>query len=144
MKNPQYTDPDFQKLFAQIAPEIADTFNGEQLEAIRRSFCSHAWTRHPLDIRLSVPIPRLKFYLVLLAGSERRSQLRLRYQKRLYPFWTPANILFLMGFSITLLACIYTIFSFALSSATPIFTSDYPTSISWIYEQAECKHTSRI
>ena len=144
MNKPQYTASTFEQLFAEIAPEVANTFTVEQLEAIKRGFVSRGRTRHALDIRVSVPIPGLRFYLVLLAGSERRSKARLRSEKGLYPFWTPANILFLIGFLMILSACSYTIFSFALSSLTPISTSYYPTSIPWIEDKSECEHTSRV
>ncbi len=87
-----------------------------------------------------MPIPGLRFYVVLLAGSERRSKQRLRYEKGLCPFWTPANILFFIGFIIILSTCSYII----LSSLTPIFPLYYPTSIPWIYDKSECEHTSRI
>ena len=144
MNKPQYTASTFEQLFAEIAPEVANTFTVEQLEAIKRGFVSRGRTRHALDIRVSVPIPGLRFYLVLLIGSERRSKARLRSEKGLYPFWTPANILFLIGFLIILSACSYTIFSFVLSSLTPISTSYYPTSIPWIEDKSECEHTSRV
>ena len=144
MKSTQYTDPNFEQFFAKIAPEVANTFTEEQLEAIKKGFASRTWTRHSLDVRISVPIPGLRFYMVLLAGSERRPKVRLRSEKGLYPFWTPVNILFLMGFLIILSACSYTIFSFALPSLTPLPTLFYPTSIPWIYDKSECEHTSRI
>ncbi|MCW5314310.1 hypothetical protein GTQ43_10985 [Nostoc sp. KVJ3] len=144
MTKRQHTDLTFEKLFAEIAPEVANTFTVEQLVAIKRVFTSRTWTRHSLDIRVSVPIPGLRFYLVLLAGSERRSKMRLRSEKDLYPFWTPANIFFLIGFLIILLISSYTIFSFVLSSLTPISSSYYPTSIPWIYDRSECEHTNRI
>lgn len=144
MKNPQYTDPTFEQLFAEIDPKVANTFTVEQLEAIKRGLASRARKRHSLDIRVSVPIPGLRFYLVLLGGLERRSKVRLRSEKGLYPFWTPANILFLIGFLIILSTCSYTIFSFALSSLTRTSSSHYPTSIPWIDDKSECEHTGRI
>ncbi|BBD69053.1 hypothetical protein NIES4072_36170 [Nostoc commune NIES-4072] len=144
MRKSQYIDPTFEQLLANINPKVANTFTLEQLEAIKRSFASRAWTRHSLDIRVSVPIPGLRFYLVLLAGSERRSKVRLRSERGLYPFWTPANILFLLGFLIILWICSYTIFSSALSSLTPTSSSYYPTSIPWINDKSECEHTGRI
>ncbi|MEA5625235.1 hypothetical protein [Nostoc sp. UHCC 0251] len=144
MKKPQYVDHTFEQLLAKIDPEVANTFTLEQLEAIKKSFASRARTRHSLDIRVSVPIPRLRFYLVLLAGSEHRSKVRLRSERGLYPLWTPANILFLIGFLIILSICSYTIFSSALSSLTPTSSSYYPTSIPWIDDKSECEHTGRI
>jgi hypothetical protein len=144
MKKPQYTELTFEQIFAQIDPEVANTFTVEQLEAIKRGLASRARKRHSLDIRVAVPIPGLRFYLVLIAGSERRSKVRLRSEKGLYPFWTPANILFLIGFLIILSVCSYTIFSSALSSLTPISSSYYPTSIPWINDKSECERTGRI
>ncbi|MEH2195924.1 MAG: hypothetical protein V7K98_25230 [Nostoc sp.] len=143
MKPLQHTALTFEKLFAEIDPKVANTFTVEQLEAIKRGFSSPVWTPHSLDIRVSVPIPGLRFYLVLLAGSERRSQVRLRSEKGLYPFWTPVNILFIIGFLSILSVSGYTIFSFILSSLTPLSTN-YPTSIPWIYDNSECEHTGRI
>lgn len=144
MNKLQYTDPIFEQLFAKIDPEVGNTFTVEQLEAIKRGLASRARTRHSLDIRVSLPIPGLRFYLVLLAGSEHRSQVRLRSERGLYPFWTPANILFVIGFLIILSICSYTIFSSALSSVTPTSSSYYPTSIPWIDDKSECEHTGRI
>ena len=144
MKKPQYSDHTFKQLFAEIDPKIANTFTVEQLEAIKKGLASRAMTRHSIDIRVSVPIPGLRFYLVLLAGSERRSKVRLRSERGLYPFWTPANILFIIGFLIIISICSYTIFPFALSSLTPTSSSYYPTSIPWIDDEAECEHTGRI
>ncbi|MCC5652495.1 hypothetical protein LC609_22270 [Nostoc sp. XA013] len=144
MKSSQYTEPNFEQFFAKIAPEVANTFTEEQLEAIKKGFASRTWTRHSLDIRVSVPIPGLRFYVVLLAGQERRPKVRLSSEKGLYPFWTPGNILFLIGFLIIILACSYTIFSFTVSSFTPVSSSYYPASIPWIYDKSECEHTGRI
>ncbi|MEH2051616.1 hypothetical protein [Nostoc sp.] len=144
MNNGNYTDPTFERLFAQINPQIASTFTDKQIEALKKVFSSNKSSRHFLDIRVSIPIPRLEFYLVLLAGSERRSQNRLRSEKGLYPFWTLSNSLFIIGFSIILLICSFTILSFVLSSLNLTSTLYYPTSIPWIYDKSECEYTNRV
>ncbi|ACC79850.1 hypothetical protein Npun_F1124 [Nostoc punctiforme PCC 73102] len=41
---------------------MANTLRLEQLEAIKRGFNSRVLTRHSLDIKVSVPIPGLRFY----------------------------------------------------------------------------------
>ncbi|BAY99264.1 hypothetical protein NIES37_32430 [Tolypothrix tenuis PCC 7101] len=143
MKNIQYIDPNFEQLFAEIDPQVANSFTTEQLAAIQRGLGSSSWNRHSLDIRVSVPIPGLRFYLVLLGGSERRSQKRLRYEKGLYPFWTIKNILFLIAILGIISASSYTIFSFALSYRTAKSKAYYPTSIPWISDQSECENTNR-
>ncbi len=144
MNNTQCDDPAFERLFAQIAPEIANTFTVQQIESLKRGFGYSSSPGHFLDIRVSIPIPGLRFYLVLLGGSERRSRKRLRSQKGLYPFWTPSNILFITGFLIILLICSFTIFSFVLSSLNLTSSLSYPTSIPWIFDSSECEHTNRV
>ncbi|WP_017316392.1 hypothetical protein [Mastigocladopsis repens] len=143
MKSLQHVDPVFEQLFAKIPREITDTFTEEQLEAIKNAFGSRHWTRHPLDLRFSVPIPGLRFYVVLLAGSERRSKQRLRYERGIHPLWTPGNIVFLIGLFIILLTSSFTTFSFVFSLLTSVPTSPHPTSIPWLHNQSECKHTGR-
>ncbi|WGV25704.1 hypothetical protein [Halotia branconii] len=145
MKKVQKNDPIFEQLFAQISPEIKDTFTGDQIKSIKMAFGSNNITSHPVELRVSVPTSELRFYLVFLAGLERRSLQRLRDEKSLHPLWTPSNIIFLIGFLIVLLASSYATFFFILSSVTSTFTptSPYPTSIPWIDNQSECRHTNR-
>jgi hypothetical protein len=143
MKSLQHVDPVFEQLFAKIPQEITDTFTEEQLEAIKKAFGSRSWTRHPLDLRVSIPIPGLRFYLVLLAGPERRAKQRLQYERSVYSLWTPGNIVFLMGFLMILLTSGFTTFSFVFSSLTSVSTSPHPTSIPWLQNESECKHTGR-
>ncbi len=149
MKSLEHIDPIFERLFSKISPKIANSFTDEQLKALQRGFGSKVGTRHSLDIRVSVPIPGLGFYLVLLAGSERRSQQRLQYEKGRYPFFNIGNLIFITVFLTILLGCSFTIFPFlwsSLTSLTSISTSPSPTSptsIPWIFDKSECEHTNR-
>ncbi|MEH1928207.1 MAG: hypothetical protein V7K14_20825 [Nostoc sp.] len=149
MKSLEQIDPIFERLFSKISPKIANSFTDEQIKAIQRGFGSQIRARHFLDIRVSVPIPGLRFYLVLLAGSERRSQQRLLYEKGKYPLLNTGNIIFLTGFLTILLSCSFTIFPFlwsSLTSLTSISTSPSPTSptsIPWILDKSECEYTNR-
>ncbi len=142
-------DPVFAELFVRLSPEIADSFNEEQLEAIKKAFGSQSFSRHPLDVRVSVPIPGIKFYLVLLAGLERRSKQRLRSEKGIYPFWRLSNIIFLIGFFSVLLTSILILFPFVSSSLASSLafisntSSPNPTSIPWLEHQFDCEHTGR-
>lgn len=143
MNQIQQTDPVFEKLFAQIQPEVKETLTLEQVAAIQRAFGSENWTRrHPLDLRVTLPIPGLRFYIVLLAGEEKRSKQRLQYTKVLYPLWTPSNIIFLLGlFSILSICTVATLYS--LSSIFHLRDTSAPTSIPWIFNQSECEYTGR-
>ena len=146
MKSLEHIDPIFEGLFSKINPKIADSFTDEQIEAIQRGFYSHIWTRHSLDIRVSFRISRLRFYLVLLAGSECLSQQCLQHKKGRYSLLNPGNIILLTVFSTILLSCGLTIFCFlwsSLISLTSISSSPYPTSIPWIFDKSECEYTNR-
>jgi hypothetical protein len=52
------------------------------------------WVAHPVDIRLSLPLPFGRYYLTLVAGPERRSTERLANDRRERPVATAANLLF--------------------------------------------------
>ncbi|MBD2294088.1 hypothetical protein H6G06_11440 [Anabaena sphaerica FACHB-251] len=136
-------NPIFEELFSQISPEIASTFTKEQIAAIKQGVQRREWYEHSLDLRISVPIPLLSFYLVLLVGEERRSKQRLQYEKSLYPFWTFGNILFLILFFFMIVSgSISTLFLF--KSLIPTKThSVFPTSIPWINTQQECEKLTR-
>lgn len=144
MKNIQRKDASIEQVFEKIPPEIFETFTYEQLEAIKRAFDFRSWNRHCLDIRVSVPIPRLQFYMVFLAGQELRSQKRRQITKSVFPLWTPTNIVFLSGLFIVLLISAYTIFSLVSSSVMYLTSpSFYPTSIPWLTNKVDCEHSGR-
>ncbi|WP_414574742.1 hypothetical protein [Anabaena sp. CCY 9402-a] len=147
MRQLQQLDPVLEELFTQIQPDIKETLTTEQVTAIKKAFGSNTWTRwHPLDLRMTLPIPGLRFYMVLLGGEEQRSKQRLQYAKVLYPLWTPSNIIFLFVFFIILSVCSFATFSSLLSTFSSISNANFspsPTSIPWIFDKSECEHTSR-
>lgn len=55
------------------------------------------WVAHPVDIRLSLPLPFGRYYLTLVAGPERRSSDRLANDRRERPLMTFGNFLFLFA-----------------------------------------------
>jgi hypothetical protein len=65
-------DPFVQKFFARIPPETAATFTDTQLAELKRVFQGRVEEQHAVDIRLSVPIFKRRFYLVYLLGKENR------------------------------------------------------------------------
>jgi hypothetical protein len=75
---PASTDSFFTALFRQLTPEVATSFTNLQLDAVKRAFGTRAAGSHAVDIRLSVPVLRRRYYCVVLAGKERRSRERLR------------------------------------------------------------------
>lgn len=147
MNSSQQFDPVFAELFAQIHPDIKNTLTIEQIAAIQKAFGYNTWTsQHPLDLRVTLPIPGLRFYMVLLGGPEKRSKQRLQYGKFLNPVWTPNNIIFMIGFLAALSVCTLPILSGLLSLINSISNYHFatsPTSIPWIFDQSECERTGR-
>lgn len=60
-------------LLAQMAPEVRSRFDDSQVEALREAARRSQWGRHPLDIRLGLPLLAQRYYLVIVGGRERRS-----------------------------------------------------------------------
>jgi hypothetical protein len=65
-----------QKFLATLSPELAASFTPDQLAGVQRAFGLRHGGRHAFDLRRSLWTPWGRFYLVLLAGSERRSDER--------------------------------------------------------------------
>ena len=91
-------DPAFENFIARVPPAIAATLTEAQLIGLQKAFLTRQGSHHSIDIRLSVPLPGLRFYLVFLAGPERRSPQRLRQDRRYKPLWTPTNVALMAAF----------------------------------------------
>ena len=75
------------ELFWRKLPEsVRNSLSAEQAVAIREAAQVASPRRHPIDVRLSVPIPgQSRIYLVLLAGRELRSDARREMEQRARP-----------------------------------------------------------
>ncbi|MBD2169261.1 hypothetical protein H6G04_33400 [Calothrix membranacea FACHB-236] len=69
-------DPFVQKFFARIPPQTAATFTHAQLAELKRVFENRVSRNHAVDMRLSIPFFKKRFYLVLLLGREKRLKQR--------------------------------------------------------------------
>lgn len=79
--------------------DVAATFNTEQLAALDRAVTP---SRHAVDIRLSLPFPGGRRYVVLLMGRERRPRARLATYRRSHFLWTLSNIVLFAVLSVLL------------------------------------------
>jgi hypothetical protein len=70
-------------------------FSEDHLTALSAACDKLKWSRHPIDMRLSIPTLFNRYYLVLLGGPERRDAGRLADEKLRHPFRTLGNFLFL-------------------------------------------------
>lgn len=144
MREPQNFCCSFEQFYHTISPKVKDNLTHEQLQAIKIAYESTNHRQpHSLEMKVSLPIPGLRFYIVLLAGKESRAKKRLRYDKSVYPLRNPVNILFLLLLVIIFLISTFTILNLVLSSFSCIPSSPYPTSIPWINNQSDCERTNR-
>lgn len=103
-------DPYFRRLLARVPPDVADTFNDEQISALKRAFGGRAAGSHAVDLRFSVPFLRRRvFYFVILAGRERRSSRRRAWERRLRPLATVGNALAMICFGLLLLIAVLSV-----------------------------------
>jgi len=67
-------------------------FTQAQLTALRDAARRYRWGPHPVDLRWSLPLLFKRFYLVVLAGPERRGESRRMEEHRRNPRATLANL----------------------------------------------------
>lgn len=90
--DPAAGDPFLEEFFTRIPEKTARTFTRDQLIAVKMAFGARTWGMHTIDMRLSIPILLLRFYVVLLIGPERRSPKRRTDDRKRYPLTTLGNI----------------------------------------------------
>lgn len=67
------SDPFFRQMFARMSPGAKFTFTAAQLDEIKKAFGARSRTSHGLDMRRSLRLFGKSYYVVLLAGRERRA-----------------------------------------------------------------------
>lgn len=58
------------------------------------------WGQHPINLRVTLPIPFRRWYVTLVAGPERRSNERLISERKKHPLETLPNLMFLLSIGI--------------------------------------------
>lgn len=133
-------DPILNRLLERMPPAIAHSFTEEQLAAFQAAMSPPH--RHKIDLRLSIPLLHKRFYLICLAGPERRSRSR-RLRERT-PLWTPANVMFLGLLLVSFLVTLFNL-SYLMKAATPTVSAkeQHPTALPWIESEAQCRGVNR-
>ena len=86
----------------RVPEDVRATFTDQQIAAIEKAFPR---TRHGVNIRVSMPLPWGRRYVMLCMGEEGRSKERLRLERLLNPLFTVNNVVtlaiigFLVAFS---------------------------------------------
>ena len=91
----------YRQLFNNIAPQVRESFTTEQRAALADAARRCKWGRHATDIRLTIPLLSRRYYLVLLAGEERRNAQRRQAERSHHPVATGGNLLFI-GATVTI------------------------------------------
>ena len=68
------------------------------------------WKKHPINIRLSIPHLKGRWYLTVLGGSEKRDAIRRAEERERHPLRTAGNLFFAVG----LMAIFYVVVIFAM------------------------------
>jgi hypothetical protein len=85
-------DPFFNRLPAPVADKLTD----DQRIAIAAALPGRPGDRPPVNIRLSIPLLRWRFYFAMSGGKERRGAERRSEDRGGHPVKTKGNIVFLV------------------------------------------------
>lgn len=104
-------DPFHALFFSRIGKDVARSFSPAQLDAVKRAFGARSPSIHTVDLRFSLPLGKRAWYVVLLAGRERRSSDRGLLERLFRPLWTAANVVvtaaFVLLFAVALASVLY-------------------------------------
>ena len=90
------------RFHASVPADVAATFSQAQLLAIK-DFVINDRVRHAVDIRWTIPLIWFRFFIVVLAGTERRPPERRAAERAARPILTWPNILVIVVFLAMLL-----------------------------------------
>lgn len=85
------------RFLSRVPADVASTFSQAQLFAIR-DFVIDNRERQAVDIRWTIPLIWFRFFIVVLAGPERRSAERLVAERAARPILTRSNIIVIAVF----------------------------------------------
>ncbi|HEY9644076.1 MAG TPA: hypothetical protein V6C57_26525 [Coleofasciculaceae cyanobacterium] len=135
-------DAAFDQVIAQIPPESKNTLTTAQLNALKLAFRQVNWKSNPaINIRLSIPICKSGFYVVFLAGRERRAQPRRRAEMPHYQRQAIAGLVILTLSLGSAAALSYAALSLMFQASQR--DNIHPTAIPWLKTQSACEQTGR-
>ena len=99
---PARSDGYIARFLASVPADVASTFSHAQLLAIK-DFVINDRARQAVAIRWTIPLIWFRFFIVVLAGPERRSPERMAAERAARPILTWSNILVIAVFLVMLL-----------------------------------------
>lgn len=88
--HPHIPDP-----IRRIPAPVRASFTPEQVSAVSNAVVPSG--RHPVDLRLTLPLPGRPVFVSIVAGREQRSGDRLAIERRQHPLHTLGNIVFMIS-----------------------------------------------
>lgn len=89
-------------LLARLPDGVVETLTSEQRKAIHEALTSGGASRQPVNIRLSLPFLKWRFFITVISGGEKRSHDRRAADQAHHPVRTIGNFFFVTG-----LACLF-------------------------------------
>jgi hypothetical protein len=81
---------------SRIPASVRETFSEIQLEAVRTAVGEkRPWRKHPIDIRVTLPLGSYGAFMTLVAGADRRNPDRRAKDRAMHPVRTASNMLFI-------------------------------------------------
>ncbi len=84
-------------LLSRLPADVRSQLTPEIQTMIAIAAGDRPWRTHPVDIRLSIPLPFGPFYITLVAGRERRSPVRRAVERRERPLARAGNVAFVLA-----------------------------------------------
>ncbi len=93
MTEPQQSlERQHERLEQETRAELSDNSSA----SVRKSPGGEPWGNdHPVNIRLSLPLPFARYYVTIVAGKERRSGERLASERKTHPQMKLGNLVFM-------------------------------------------------
>ncbi|MEM1241498.1 MAG: hypothetical protein AAGI45_16805 [Cyanobacteria bacterium P01_H01_bin.26] len=136
-------------LLEQLSSEERYTFSDSQIEALHKAALSLPKTSQAVRIRWSIPFPGKGFYIVLLAGKERRSRQRLLAEKE-FKVLPIIMVIFTMIFGCAVIfGLFYAQRKLAISQQRSAVSLDepeeeiHPTVVPFKYDREQCETSLR-
>ena len=102
-------------LFSQLPAETLDSLNDDQRVAIHNTVSKAAQSHQPINLRVSIPFIKWRFFITIIGGEERRDSVRRTLERARNPLRTAGNIFFVVGMAT--LFYVAALFAVALHSA---------------------------
>ncbi|MEZ5931305.1 MAG: hypothetical protein R3F54_05045 [Alphaproteobacteria bacterium] len=85
---------------AETPANLAESKASGEVSEGQTTTYSRDWGQHPLNLRVTLPLPFGRWYVTLVAGRERRGKERLVSERKKHPLDTLPNVLFLLSIGI--------------------------------------------